>query len=78
MVIDNSNVKLKKTLRVLDKTGERVENIVWFNTETHVGSTVKNGKEERLEVSQFYFVGDPMELERMLPPELYTHIVPSY
>jgi len=78
MIIDNNNIRLKKTLRVLDKNGERVENIVWFNTETLVGSTVKNGKEQRVEVSQFCFVGNPMDLEHLLPPELYMHIVPSY
>lgn len=78
MIIDNSNIKLKKTLRVLDRNGERVESIVWFNTSTLVGSTYKNGKEERFEANQFCFVGNPMDLERLLPPELYLHIVPSY
>ena len=78
MIIDNTTIPLKKALRVIDRNGERVESIIWFNTDTLVGSAFRKGKEQRIEANQFCFVGDPLDLERLLPPELYSHIIPSY
>ena len=75
MIINTDNAELKRALRVLDANGERVSNLLWFNTSSNVGSAVINGKEQRVEASSFCFVGDTDRLKKLLPSSLHHRIV---